>query len=73
MLCTEVRLKGANWEHGDFISFLFLFLMLSPGLSVRLSVSYAGVSLRESLTLVPRVRSAVCTARKGRSENLAAL
>lgn len=66
---------GVCWDHGDFVPLLFLpFSLPSVCLSVRSSVCFsAGVSLRESLILVPRLRSAVCTARKGRIKSRAAL
>lgn len=59
----------------SFLSYSCLFLSrLSVCPSVRSSVCFsAGVSLRESLILVPRLRSAVCTARKGRIKSRAAL
>lgn len=72
------RPAGVRWGRGDFCSSVipaFFFFFFSPVcLSVRPSVCFsAGVSLRESLILVPRLRSAVCTARKGRIKSRAAL
>lgn len=74
-LCAWDRSVGVCWDHGDFVPLLFLpFSLPSVCLSVRSSVCFsAGVSLRESLILVPRLRSAVCTARKGRIKSRAAL
>lgn len=74
-LCAWDRPVGVCWGPGDFVPLLFLpFSLPSVCLSVRSSVCFsAGVSLRESLILVPRLRSAVCTARKGRIKSRAAL